>query len=47
VRAYHQALVWDITQQQPMGTITRWAERVLNPVLGKSIIVYAKKPDRS
>lgn len=47
VRAYHQVLVWDITQQQPMGTITRLAERVLNPVLGKSIIVYAKKPDRT
>jgi len=43
VRAYHQVLLWDIAQVQPMGTITRWAERLLNPVLGKSIVVYARK----
>ena len=41
VKAYLQVLVWDITQTQPMGTITRLAERVLNPVLGKSLVVYA------
>lgn len=44
VRAYHQVLLWDITQEQPMGTLTRWAERLLNPVLGKSLVVYATKP---
>ena len=44
VRAYHQLLVWDIAQVQPMGTITRWTERILNPVLGKSLVVYARKP---
>jgi ubiquinone/menaquinone biosynthesis C-methylase UbiE len=43
VRAYHQVLVWDIMQRQPVGTITRWADRLLNPILGKSLIVYAKK----
>ena len=43
VRAYHQVLVWDIAQTQPMGTITRWTERILNPVLGKSLVVYAEK----
>jgi hypothetical protein len=28
-----------------MGTLTRWTERLLNPVLGKSIVVYARKPE--
>ena len=44
VRAYHQVLVWDIAQTQPMGTVTRLTEQVLNPVLGKSLVVYASKP---
>ncbi len=44
VKAYHQLLVWDIAQTQPMGTVTRLAEKVLNPVLGKSLVVYARKP---
>lgn len=46
VKAYHQLLVWDITQAQPMSALTRLAEKVLNPVLGKSLVVYARKPDR-
>jgi len=45
VKAYLQVLTWDIMQTQPMGTITRTTERVLNPVLGKSLIVYARKPE--
>jgi SAM-dependent methyltransferase len=44
VQAYLKLLVWDIAQTQPMGTVTRWAERLLNPVLGKSLVVYASKP---
>jgi SAM-dependent methyltransferase len=44
VKAYLQVLLWDIGQVQPMGTVTRLAERVLNPVLGKSLVVYANKP---
>jgi SAM-dependent methyltransferase len=44
VKAYLQVLTWDITQTQPIGTITRWAEKVLNPILGKSLVVYAGKP---
>ncbi|MGK2948333.1 MAG: class I SAM-dependent methyltransferase [Acidimicrobiales bacterium] len=46
VRAFHQVLLWDIAQIQPMGTVTRLTERVLNPVLGKSLVVYARKPKR-
>ncbi|MGV3760297.1 MAG: class I SAM-dependent methyltransferase [Actinomycetota bacterium] len=47
VRAYLKVLTWDIMQTQPMGTITRATEKVLDPVLGKSLIVYARKPEGS
>jgi SAM-dependent methyltransferase len=39
VRAYHQLLVWDIAKAPKL---TRWTERALNPVLGKSLVVYAR-----
>ena len=41
VRAYHRLLVWDITAA-PLAT--RVPERLLNPVLGKSLVLYAEKP---
>lgn len=41
VRAYHRLLVWDLTKRP---WITRTAERLLDPVLGKSLVVYADKP---
>jgi SAM-dependent methyltransferase len=41
VRAYHKLLVWDITARP---RLTRWAERGLNPVLGKSVVLYLRKP---
>jgi SAM-dependent methyltransferase len=41
VKAYHRLLVWDITAKSPL---TRWPEAALNPVLGKSLVVYARKP---
>jgi len=41
VRAYHRLLVWDMTAASPL---TRVPERLLNPVLGKSLVVYARKP---
>ena len=41
VAAYHRLLVWDLTRR-PL--VTRVAERLLNPVLGKSLVVYATKP---
>ena len=44
VRAYLQILLWDIGGHRPLGTVTRFMERVLNPVLGKSLIVYSSKP---
>lgn len=39
VEAYHRLLVWDIAKAP---RTTRWAEKVLNPVLGKSLVVYAR-----
>ena len=45
VKAYLKLLIWDIAGTQPMATATRLAERVLNPVLGKSLVVYARKPE--
>jgi SAM-dependent methyltransferase len=44
VKAYHQALVWDISGTQPWHRLTRLADRVLSPVIGKSIVIYARKP---
>jgi SAM-dependent methyltransferase len=41
VRAYHRLLVWDITAATP---VTRLPEAALNPVLGKSLVIYARKP---
>ena len=39
---YHRFLVWDITTQNPL---VRGLERVLNPVAGKSLVVYSEKRD--
>ncbi|WP_019709311.1 class I SAM-dependent methyltransferase [Streptomyces xinghaiensis] len=41
VRAYHKLLVWDI-MKKPL--LTRVAERALDPLIGKSFVVYATKP---
>ncbi|MDQ1696027.1 MAG: hypothetical protein QOJ03_1380, partial [Frankiaceae bacterium] len=40
-RAYHQVLVWDIMKKP---WLTRAAEQTLNPLLGKSLVMYADKP---
>jgi len=39
--AYHRLLVWDIVKRPKL---TRMAERALNPVIGKSLVIYAEKP---
>jgi len=39
--AYHRMLVWDIMRKP---TATRLAEQALNPLIGKSLVVYAVKP---
>jgi SAM-dependent methyltransferase len=40
-RAYHRFLVWDMVHPE---SPVRLIERALNPVLGKSLVVYATKP---
>jgi len=40
VRAYHRLLVWDI---MAAPRLTRRAERLLNPVVGKSLVLYVRK----
>jgi SAM-dependent methyltransferase len=39
--AYHRLLVWDIMHKP---AVTRVADRALNPLIGKSLVVYATKP---
>ncbi len=39
-RAYHRLLVWDIMRRP---ALTRLADRALNPLIGKSLVVYAAK----
>jgi SAM-dependent methyltransferase len=41
VRAYHRVLTWDIERRL---WPTRAVERALNPVLGKSLVLYLRKP---
>ena len=45
VRAYHQVLLWDIMGTQPMARFTKLFDRLANPIIGKSIVVYARKPE--
>ena len=40
-RRYHDLLVWQIMKNPP---VLRRIDRVLNPVIGKSLVVYASKP---
>ncbi len=40
VRAFHQMLVWDI-MKKPLAT--RLLEKALNPLMGKSLVLYFKK----
>ncbi|PZO97783.1 MAG: SAM-dependent methyltransferase, partial [Dermacoccus nishinomiyaensis] len=40
VKAYHRMLVWDMMKAP---ALTRQAEKALNPVMGKSFVVYLQK----
>ncbi len=42
VRSYHSMLVWDMMKAP---AVTRWAERLLDPVIGKSVVIYLRKPE--
>jgi ubiquinone/menaquinone biosynthesis C-methylase UbiE len=37
VQAYHRLLVWDLMRRP---AITRWLDRLLNPLMGKSLVLY-------
>ncbi|WP_040339757.1 class I SAM-dependent methyltransferase [Candidatus Blastococcus massiliensis] len=41
VRAYHRLLVWDLMHRP---WLTRTAEKLMDPVFGKSFVIYADKP---
>jgi SAM-dependent methyltransferase len=41
VRLYHRLLVWDMFRRP---AVTRRLEAALNPVLGKSLVLYGRKP---
>jgi SAM-dependent methyltransferase len=42
VQAYKKVLEWDIIKAPP---ITKLADRLMSPLLGKSLVVYSRKPD--
>jgi SAM-dependent methyltransferase len=42
VRAYHRFLVWDLMRRP---WLTRVAEQLLDPLIGKSVVVYLTKPE--
>jgi hypothetical protein len=41
VKAYHQVLVWEIVKNP---RILRWASAALDPIIGKSLVLYFHKP---
>jgi SAM-dependent methyltransferase len=43
VRAYHQVLVWDIERAPVVSAFTRMADAALNPVIGKSMVLYTSR----
>ncbi len=42
VRAYHRLLVWDMMRAP---WLTRTLERALDPLVGKSLVLYLRKPE--
>jgi SAM-dependent methyltransferase len=42
VQAYHRLLVWDLMNKP---RLTRWVERALDPLVGKSLVVYLRRPE--
>jgi len=44
VRAYHQVLCWDIERRPGVSHVTRALDAALTPVIGKSLVLYARRP---
>jgi ubiquinone/menaquinone biosynthesis C-methylase UbiE len=43
VNLYHRFLSWDIMKKPKL---VRWMDRLMNPILGKSLVVYFRKYDQ-
>lgn len=43
LRCYHKMLVWDLLKRP---RITQISERLLNPIMGKSVVLYFEKPTK-
>ncbi|MDN5745788.1 MAG: methyltransferase domain-containing protein [Nocardioidaceae bacterium] len=43
-KAYHRLLVWEIMKQPK---VLQWAGKALDPVIGKSMVLYFRKPERA
>ena len=43
-KAYHKLLVWEIMKQPRTLQV---AARVLDPMIGKSMVLYVRKPERA
>ena len=43
VDLYHRLLVWDMMKKPK---VTQLAEKLVNPLVGKSLVVYCRKPNR-
>jgi SAM-dependent methyltransferase len=46
VKAYHQVLLWDIAGRRPHSIVTKLLDKVGNPLIGKSLVMYAEKVRR-
>ena len=42
IALYHRLLVWDLMEQP---WLTRFAEKLLNPLMGKSVVMYFRKAE--
>ena len=40
VKQYHRLLVWDLMKNP---TLTRILEKIMNPIMGKSVVMYFRK----
>ncbi len=43
VKLYHKFLVWDILRAPK---ITRWLDKILTPIIGKSVVLYFRKVNK-
>jgi len=43
VKIYHKFLMWDIMKSP---RITRWLDKILTPIIGKSVVLYFKKVEK-